>query len=592
MLRYALFLLLLTPFARAEEPVCRDSFAKLTSYDVHRQASVERSKAMAEFIASGAGKLRDHAREIWVEDYLGAWRSGKNIPEKSWQFLKRALLAPRSRAKDPSLREAELKKFHALIFAMDPVIDGSVEVTSKAKQLFGFAPIQRRLSIPASIVAGVATYGAIFVGLGELKKSAIHDAAADGALGADALEEWSKLGQIDPEELVKQANAHARLLVKWMENSGSDKRDRPIPPRFLQFRAEGLLKGDNETNAFEDLLFDILEENHKRRERKLTPVGDKFVKAEILKRLAAHPLFQGKSEGERALLSIVFDPPILLGGKSQSMAWFDELRRGETTNYNKLRPHTDIAALKASLSLRAVEDVFGTEASPLKAAFVYSQGMEENQKLIAAKRARWAESASLPPEKAYLAERTDLPFNVEPTLTWVKLDGTKKEIGTEIELLELLSSHPSLINLKKSWLEGALSDQSAFTQVRQMAAELSVLQAWQAEKLKKNRAARPDRETPLDPIPQEVCMLKKENHFFQQLVARESSPICSYMQGVYAWRWVAANEIAHRDGKAGESYETSQEKARNACAASDAREKLAKAFRIEASEVDAALVCQ
>jgi len=581
------------------------------------QAHQEQSQAVGAFIAAKAKGIKQNFQETVVDEYVAAWKQGKNLPSSGYNIAKRMLLVPRSRAQDPLLLNEELEKFHETqIF--DFALNGMVEVANQGKMLVGghlgisAAPIGYRLSMPASAIAGAFVYPQVYK-LGKPivdhymheKQKAIDDADEEGVLGLSYMKDWLTLDQMDLKAVRSLANENSELIIDWIKGLDSQKPGRPLLPRFYQFRLHGLLADNHELAEFEILLAQILEENARRVHRKEKPTGDPWVKTEILRRLQAHPTFAKKKPSELQLLTMAFDPPVFPGQKKGDLSWFKEVRDGNPTRYNNMfYKHSDLFWLRQAAEnpeMKSIEEYFGPQPSALKVMVAHSQAYEEAQKFIREKKARWESNASLPREKIHLATRTDMPFFVEPKLTWADGTGQQRIIEKEIEYWELLSAHDGFADIRKKWLANEISDKAAISQVRNRVPDLAVMHIWQADSLTQAKEQDPIRETPLDPLPKDVCKIQEDNPYFANLAEDFSSPggsaICRYYASVYAWRWVALSDQEFREKKAGAATEREQikaqwkEKALSVCSEPDRAEKLARVFQVKTGELNDLLSC-
>lgn len=408
-------------------------------------------------------KTPDRIREVWRDEYLAAWCRGKSPLGKFYYFSQRCVLAPRSNQTDPSLRAQELKEFNWFFALMDPVQDGTVEVLSKLSS----KPLSLRLSLPGSVVVGAFTYPYTY----QIVRDAADNAwstrkneknLAKDAVGASSLEPWRQLGVLDASSELSLLQSHNYILDKWATEAAVDK-DRAVPPRIFQFQIEGLLKGSEETNLFEELAYSAL---HKSIE-KTGQLRDKSIKNEIRYALLTHPLFKEKSGEALRLLEKVFDPPVFFAAENANLDWVSQLAKGESGSYLRgLRPQSDLFWLKKSLfdqssAAKAARSLpFANDA--IRALYTSKNLSPSAKEEIAAKDSWLLAHPKFPLVKSYLLDRVDFPAYLVPQLSYAG-----KPLNAETDYYDLLISRPEFHDLFARWKGGgANSDPKIMEELR------------------------------------------------------------------------------------------------------------------------------
>lgn len=526
-----------------------------------------------------------HGRDVWVEDYVGAIKKGETWPESFYLFAKRAIIAPRSREKDPILRQTELKKFQLLPAVMDPLLDGTIETVSKVKVWTGGKPLEKTISIPAGMAAGVVTYG-YYASTYDFFRTKIDVKDIDahkGELGLEYLESWRRRQLLSSQEAIKIYNRHNQILAKWVQGRGKGGGDRILPPRIVQFVKEGLLAPE-EVEAFEQLALKA----HQTGLAKGEGTEDTKVKAALRDLLTSDPLWTKRSKAERELLARVFDPPVFFGAE-EGIGWLEKLRDRKPAVYDEaLRQKTDLFWMKAVAqgddpSFRAIRALPAGDPIDL-ATLAFIGSTEAGKKEIAARKS-WAEAGGFPAEKMHIVSRVEYPLYSASPLPIVHADGKETKLEKEDDYWKLLVKDPAFSDLKSKWV--ASPDQAELEmmgELRERALQVSQLNLLQKDRREGGKL--------LDPTPAHFCFLMEDNPHFskpvdaemEKLAAKDedSQLFCRYHFAIQRWRKIgegAGNWNQPFQGEAGYCQ-------------GDALEKFAAQVGVAPAQVREALKCE
>jgi hypothetical protein len=513
----------------------------------------------ANFLTAPMRAIRTSAEEIWRDDYVAAWNSGRNLPERFYRFLFRATFAPRSRNPNPALRAEELREFQILPVALDPVFEGPNEILSKLKQRFGAniglsnAPLQRRLSIPVGLVAGVFTYAKIANYFRQRRDDNYRRIPPGSGLGLPALEEWRSSGIIDIERSIELYNEHARIIQRWLEGKSSGNR-RDVPPRLYQFLAEGLLTSQEEAQEFENIALESIIAAGRRvaANPALTNSYDSLVQEEIQNRLRASSAFRARPAHEIEMLKHVFDVPINLNQNQQGLAWYREWQSNGPERYlREVRQNTDIywqrAALLAeanpaaqdsrSQTIRSAHNLLKAEARgepvtlPSLVFFTSAHFTAEARARIEQKGNALRAIPGFPADRIAENLRLDNPSLITAGLRQYSNYREPNPLRSELDYWNLMLRHPSLQDIAVRWRAGALTSIEALRATQLRLASLNGLRALQRTRLEEGRRNNPDRQLPPDPYPQQICAIAQnsqaggDNYLFAErapgIVARQ-----------------------------------------------------------------------
>ena len=506
--------------------------------------------------------LMKEAKEVFQEDYVGAYRSGKTFPEKWKNVAVRSVWAPRSREKDPQIRAEELKLFLWGNAAKSTGVFS--EGTNQIKVGLGYQPLENNLSFPADISAALGL-GAIVAWKIDRSNAEqwrlVNQELNNGAVGLEYPMEWAEENSLDLQTVVQIFNKHSERMGQWLKDIQDKRIPRRLPPRVYQFQMLNLLQSEKEVHAFEKIIIEAWRAYKDNKEVR----GANFLRGNILEALKTNALFKSRDPKSLRLLTLVFDPPFFFDRKSEDFSWVDEIQesphKAQIQYNNQLSAYSDLQWLYSSLEnpkLQSINYAFPDEVSARKATFAYEQAQPQNQQLIEAKANEISKIRDFPANKRYLGTRLDLSSYVNPRVPWVNKFGQPVYLDKESDYWALLCQHPAFALIKTGWKNGKISDLEAITSVRQRVSELSSLFASQEDSIAARRNASGQKLAPFDPSPEESCDLQAErksnflpqanalknevNQWKREIGTAKYEDFCRYRIFVGLWRFYAMEQ--------------------------------------------------
>ena len=334
-------------------------------------------------------------------------------------------------------KRAEPEKFHTMFFLFD---DPYSEVGNVVKhKILKGKPIQRRVAIPASIAASIATpyyfvpwnyfYEHLEEYIADKKLQKVFAQEKDNPASSYLIQLW-QLGLMEPDDMLSAMKSYTKELNAFL----SGKKNTAIDKRITSLNKTGALS-DKDVERFTALLRKeinrVVRLHEQKKKTELSVVED----LQITIRDQLKKEFSHLSDNDRELLMFAMLPEVKVFGKS------------------------DLELAKESLSSKVFAPIAEELGVPYALAIAGRSGAERDG-LVAEKKKRALkipEIAKLPLEKKRFLERVDIPpYGNKFELS--ELKGNKKIMKDELDRWQTFLSDPRFTDYAQLWLGGRVSD--------------------------------------------------------------------------------------------------------------------------------------